>query len=466
MMPQIEDVDLLVLGSGEAGKYIAWGRASQGERAVVIERRYIGGSCPNIACLPSKNVIHTAKVASLFRRGAEFGLPAFDQKVDMLAVRDRKRQMVAGLVEMHRQKFEASGAELVMGSGTFVAPRTIRVDLSDGGVRTLRGKRVVISTGSRARLDSTPGLREASPLTHIEALELDQVPPHLLVLGGGYVGLEFAQAFRRLGSDVTIVERNTSLIAREDEDVTAAVADLMHDEGIRVVTGGVVEAVSGVSGGEVLLSVAHGGSPLTLTGTHLLVAGGRTPNTEGIGLDLTGVEVRSTGHVKVDEHLRTTAENVWAVGDCAGSPHFTHVAFDDYRVLQDNFAGGDRATTGRQIPFCLFTDPELARVGLSEREARQQGLRYRLAKLPMTAVLRTRTTSESRGFLKALVDVGSDRILGFTAFGAGAGDVLPAVQIVMSAGLPYTALRDAVLAHPTVSEAFGSLFTNLALPSG
>lgn len=465
-MPAIEDVDLLVLGSGEAGKYLAWTLAAQGERAVVIERRYIGGSCPNIACLPSKNVIHSAKVASLCRRGPEFGLPAFDQTVDMQAVRRRKREMVQGLVEMHLHKFQASGAELVVGSGTFVAPRTIQIDLNDGGARTLRGKRVVISTGSRARVDATPGLREARPLTHIEALELDQLPAHLIILGGGYIGLEFAQAFRRFGSDVTIVERNSSLISREDEDVTSAIADLMRDEGIQVVTGAVVESVSGVLGSQIRLNLAHGGQTRTLSGTHLLVAGGRTPNTYGIGLDLAGVELRPTGHVKVDERLQTTAENVWAVGDCAGSPHFTHVAFDDFRILQDNFAGGNRTTTGRQTPFCLFTDPELARVGLSEREARQQGIRYRLAKLPMTAVLRTRTTSESRGFMKALIEVDSDRVLGFTAFGSGVEDVLPAIQVVMSAGLPYTSLRDLIVTHPTISEGFGSLFSNLTLNPG
>lgn len=460
-MPPIEEVDLLVLGSGEAGKYLAWTLASQGQRCVVIERRFIGGSCPNIACLPSKNVIYSAKVASLFRRGAEFGLPPSTQPVDMAAVRTRKRMMVDGLIDMHQQKFQASGAELVMGSGKFVAPRTIEVALHAGGTRTFLGKRVVISTGSRARLDATPGLRESQPLTHIEALELDQVPPQLVILGGGYIGLEFAQAFRRLGSEVTIIERNATVIHREDDDVAAAVTELLHDEGIKVLTSTSVERISGTSGAQISIEVNSNGAASTVSGTHLLVAGGRTPNTDGIGLELAGVELEPHGHVRVDERLQTTAEDVYAVGDCAGSPHFTHIAFDDFRILRDNLAGGNRVTTGRQVPFCLFTDPELARVGLSEREAREQGIAYRLAKLPMVAVLRTRTLSETRGFIKALIEPQGqgDKILGFTAFGPEAGELLPPVQVAMSAGLPYTALRDAIFTHPTMGEGLGGLFS-------
>ena len=460
-MPEVEDLDLVVLGSGEAGKYLAWTLGSQGRRVAVIERRYVGGSCPNIACLPSKNMIHSAKVASYLRRGPEFGLPAVDAPVDMAAVRDRKRRMVDGLIEMHLGKFRASGAELVMGSGRFVAPRTIEVALADGGVRTLRGAAVVISTGSRARMDDTPGLREAGPMTHVEALELDRTPGRLVVLGGGYIGLEMAQMFRRLGADVVVVERNEALIHREDPDVTEAIAELFRDEGIEVHVGAKVDRVEGTSGGSVRLQAVRDGAAVVVEGTHLLVAGGRTPNTDGIGLEAAGVEVDARGHVRVDAKLRTTAEGVWAVGDCAGSPHFTHVALDDFRVVRDDLSGGDRVTTGRLVPFCLFTDPELARVGLSEREAQQRGIRYRLAKIPMVAVLRARTLSETRGFLKALVEADGDRILGFTAFGVEAGEVLATVQMAMIAGLPYAAVRDAVLTHPTMAEGLGPLFTAL-----
>jgi pyruvate/2-oxoglutarate dehydrogenase complex dihydrolipoamide dehydrogenase (E3) component len=265
---------------------------------VVVERRYIGGSCPNVACLPSKNVIHSAKVASYLRRGAEFGLPATDGPVDMAAVRDRKRRMVDGLIEAHFEKYRASGAELVMGSGVFVAPKTIDVALPDGGTRTLRGEVVVVCTGSRARIDDTPGLKESRPLTHIEALDLDQVPEHLVVLGGGYIGLELAQAFHRLGSRVTVVERNETLIYREDPDVTSAVGDLFRDEGIDVSTGTTLTASRGHQGNPCDSAETRGGGDVVIEGTHLLAAGGRTPNTDGIGLERVGIEFDSRGHVR------------------------------------------------------------------------------------------------------------------------------------------------------------------------
>ena len=458
MMPHPEEYDVVVLGSGAPGKLVAWSLASRGQRVAVVERRHVGGSCPNIACLPSKNVIHGARVADLVRRGAEFGITRGDWKVDMAAVRDRKRRMVDGLVEMHLAKYRESGAELVMGSGRFVGPRTIEVTLNGGGKRTLRGRAVVIDTGSRARLDDTPGLAESGPLTHVDALELDRLPEHLVVLGGGYVGLELAQAFRRFGSRVTIVERNGAVIHREDADVTEAVEELLRDEGIEIRTGTAVDRVEGKSGESVRLLTAGG----EVRGSHLLVAGGRTPNTDGIGLESVGVEVDGRGHVKVDERLKTTAEGVWAGGDCAGSPYFTHIGEDDFRVLLANLTGGDRVTTGRQVPYCLFTDPELARVGLSEREARERGVGYRLAKLPMQGVLRARTLSETRGFYKALVEADGDRILGFTAFGPEAGEVMAVVQVAMLAGLPYTTLRDAVLTHPTMAEGLAGLFSSVS----
>lgn len=460
-MPNPENFDAVVLGSGEAGKMLAWTLATQGKRSVVVERLYIGGSCPNIACLPSKNVIHSAQVASYFRRGAEFGIAAGDWKVEMPGVRDRKREMVDGLIAMHLDKYRASGAELVMGHGRFVSPKTIEVALRDGGIRTLHGKTVVINTGSRARIDATDGLREARPLTHIEALDLDHIPEHLLILGGGYVGIELAQAFRRFGSRVTVVERNGQLAHREDRDVSEALQDLFRDEGIDVVTEARVDRVEGLSGEVVRLHATRQEQEIAIEGTHLLVASGRVPNTDGIGLELAGVETDDRGFVKVNERLQTTAADVWAVGDCAGSPQFTHIGFDDFRVVRDNLAGVDRVTTGRQVPSCLFTDPEFARVGLNESEARDRGLHYRLAKIPMADVLRTRTLSETRGFMKALIEADGDRILGFTAFGPGAGEIMAIVQLAMSAGLPYTVLRDSILTHPTMAEGLIPLFARV-----
>jgi pyruvate/2-oxoglutarate dehydrogenase complex dihydrolipoamide dehydrogenase (E3) component len=455
-----EEYDLVVLGSGEAGKYIAWTQARKGKRAVVIERKYIGGSCPNIACLPSKNVIHSAKVASYFWRSAEFGISKNNTRIDMASVRDRKRKMVEAMVQVHLDNFKASGAELIIGSGRFIGPKTIEAELANGGTRVFRGENVVISTGSHVTIEQIPGLVEANPLTHVEALDLDRIPGHLLIIGGGYIGLELAQAMRRFGSQVTIVERNGRLAHREDQDVTDLLQNIFREEGIGRATSTRTTRVEGKSGDWVKLHATQNGTEVVLDGTHLMVASGRTPNTEGIGLELAGVETTSQGHVNVNERLETTAPGVWAVGDCFGSPHFTHIAFDDFRTVRDNLAGGNRVTTGRQVPFCVFTDPEFARIGLSETEAKKREIGYRLAKI---AVLRTRTISQTQGFLKALIDTESDRILGFTALGAAAGEIIAPVQIAMLAGLPYTVLRDAILTHPTIPEGLIPLFS--AVPS-
>lgn len=457
-----EEYDVLVLGSGEGGKYIAWNLAKQGQKVAVIERKYIGGSCPNIACLPSKNIIHSAKVASLFFRSHEFGITKDNCRIDMQAVRERKRRMVDGLVDMHLGIFKNSGAELIIGEGKFIGPKIIEVTDAQGNVRTLSAKKIVISTGSKAAIDNIPGMQEAKPMTHVEALELDVIPEHLLIIGGGYIGLELAQAMRRFGSNVTIIERNDRLAHREDKDVSEELEKLFRDEGIDFITNARVESVEGVSGDHVKLHLSFKDQPeRTVEGSHLLIASGRIPNTSGIGLELTGVKLRSDGHIEVNERLETTSPNIWAVGDCCGSPHFTHIAFDDFRIVFENLNGGKRSTKDRQVPYCMFTDPELARVGLSETEAKAKGIPYRLAKIPMSKVLRTRTLSETRGFMKALVDVKTDQILGFTVIGVGAGEIMASVQIAMLGKLPYTTLRDAIFTHPTLIEGLIPLFSEI-----
>jgi pyruvate/2-oxoglutarate dehydrogenase complex dihydrolipoamide dehydrogenase (E3) component len=336
----------------------------------------------------------------------------------------------------------------------------VEVTLPDGTTRRLRGENVIVSTGTRAALEAIPGLREARPLTHIEALELDKVPEHLLVMGGGYVGVELSQAMRRFGSKVTMIDRNERLMAREDKDVCEALRNLLADEGIDLVLNARIKRVSGKSGDSVSILFDEDGAEKSITGSHLLVAVGRIPNTEELGLELAGVEVTDRGYIRANERLQTTAPGVWAIGEVAGSPQFTHISVDDFRVVHANLNGGNRVTTGRQVPYCLFTDPELARVGLSEIEARAQAIPYRLFKVPMEANLRARTLSETRGFMKALVDADSDRILGFTAFGVGAGEIMGAVQVAVIGGLPYTALRDAVLTHPTLVEGLTALFSS------
>ena len=459
---QPEEFDLVILGGGTGSTIAAWTFAGEGKRVAVVERKYIGGSCPNIACLPSKNIIHSAKVASYFRRSKEFGITHDRFAIDMAGVRERKRRMVHGLNDMYMENYKNTGAEFILGTGRFIAPRTVEVALAGGTTRQLRGANVIVSTGTRAAVETIPGLAEAQPLTHIEALELDEIPEHLLVFGGGYVGVELSQAMRRFGSKVTIVDRNGRLMSKEDPDVCEALGGLLAEEGIDILLNARIKEVSGKSGDSVSVVVEQNGIEKVLKGSHVLVATGRNPITEGLGLELAGVEVTDRGYIKVNERLETTAPGVWAIGEVAGSPQFTHISVDDFRVVHANLTGGNRVTTGRQVPYCLFTDPELARIGLSETEAAAQRIAYRLFKVPMEANLRARTLSETRGFVKALVEGDSDRILGFTAFGVGAGEILAAVQMVMIAGLPYTALRDAVLTHPTLAEGLIPLFSSAA----
>jgi pyruvate/2-oxoglutarate dehydrogenase complex dihydrolipoamide dehydrogenase (E3) component len=337
--------------------------------------------------------------------------------------------------------------------------------LQDGRTRQLRAKNVIVNTGTRASIEPIPGLVESHPLTHIEALELAELPEHLIVLGSGYVGLEFAQAFRYFGSKVTVIGRMSRVLHNEDEDVSEALQQLFADDGIDVILNANVKSVTGKSGETVRILLETNGTQKNIEGTHLLTATGRTPNTNDIGLDLAGIELTPKGFIKTDEHLATTAPGVYALGEVAGSPMFTHISVDDFRVIHASITGaGKRVTTGRVVPFCLFTDPELAHYGLREREAQAQNIPYRLFRIPMEAVLRAKTVSETRGFLKCIVAADSDRILGFTAFGASAAEIMTAVQIAMSAGLPYTALRDAILTHPTWVEGLGPLFTSAATP--
>ena len=451
-MPDAENYEILVLGSGEAGKWTAWTMADEGHRTAMVERKWLGGSCPNIACLPSKNVIYSARVASLARRGAEFGLEVDQLRINMAGVQQRKRKMVEEEHQFHAKRTADAGIELIMGEGCFVAPRTIEVALNDGGTRRIVGERVFLDLGSHSTMPNVPGLAAVNPMTHIEALDLDRLPRHLIVIGGGYIGLELAQAVRRFGSDVTVIEQGAQLAEREDPDVGAALLDLFHDEGIEVLLGTHVSQVEGLSGKEVRVRAKDGHGEEIVEGTHLLVSVGRAPNTKGIGLEQVGVGLDERGYIKVNDRLETTAPNVWAMGDCAGSPQFTHVAYHDFRVVRDNLKGGNRTTKDRIVPFCMFTDPELARVGRNETEAKRGNIEYRVAKLPMANVLRTHTIAEPRGFMKMLIGKESDDIVGFTAFGIEASELMAAVQTAMVGRLPYTVLRDAIFAHPTMSE--------------
>jgi len=465
-MAKPEQFETLILGSGTGGKLMAWHMAGSGRRTAVVERRWIGGSCPNIACMPSKNEIFSARVAHLARHGAQFGTVVGPVTVDMATVRRRKRDMVEAQIAKHLQNYKTSGAELIMGAGRFVAPKTLEVQLNDGGTRVLAGEQVFVNVGTHAAIPSVPGLEAARPLTHIEALELDYLPQHLIVIGGGYVGLELAQAYRRFGSNVTIIESGPQLMSREDFDVSHEMRRIVSDEGVQVLVEAELLRVRGQSGKGVTLVVRTTSGEQNIEGSDILLAAGRVPNTAGIGLEAVGVELDSRGYIRVNERLETSAPGVWALGESAGSPQFTHISEDDFRIIRDNLAGGQRSTRDRQVPYCMFTDPPLAHVGLSEGEAARRGIITRVARMPTSAVLRAQATGETQGFMKALVGDTDDRIVGFTMIGAEAGEVMAVVQMAMMADLPYWRVRDAVLAHPTMAEGLGFLFSNVPARSG
>jgi pyruvate/2-oxoglutarate dehydrogenase complex dihydrolipoamide dehydrogenase (E3) component len=460
-MPQPEHQDFLILGSGQGGKLLAWHLARSGQRVAVVERHWVGGSCPAVACLPSKNEIWSARVAHLIRHAAQFGTETGPVATDLAKVRRRKQDMIDRDIAFHLNAYKTSGAELIMGSGRFMAPKTMEVALNDGGKRLLIGSKVVINVGTHAAIPSIPGLEAVRPLTHIEVLELDILPPHLIVLGGGYVGLEMAQAYRRFGSRVTIIEAGPQIVGREDLDIADEMQRLLADEGIAFLIEAEPLNVQGRSGEEVSVTVRTASGERKIKGSHLLVAAGRVPNTAGIGLDKVGVELNGRGFIRVNERLETTSPDVWALGECAGSPQFTHVSVDDYRIIRDNLGGGNRSTRDRLVPYCMFTDPPLARVGLSEGDAQRQGIIVRVAKLPMSSVLRTEATEETQGFMKVVVAGDDDRILGFTMIGSQADEVMAAVQMAMLAKLPYQQLRDAVITHPTIAEGLGPLLSNV-----
>ncbi|GGG71224.1 FAD-dependent oxidoreductase [Edaphobacter dinghuensis] len=456
----------VIIGSGEGGKYLAWHLAQSGEPTMVLERRWIGGSCPNINCLPAKNEIWSAKVADLAHHARNFGTITGPVSIDMEGVRRRKREMVEALVAIHVNKYKSTGAELVMGEATFVEPKTIAVRLNDGGQRTIAAERIFLNLGTHAAIPPVPGLQESSPMTHIEILELDRLPEHLIVIGGGYVGLEFAQAYRRFGSKVTILQRAAQLIPDQDADIAEELQRILISEGIDILTSVEITQVKGHSGKQVSLAVKTPQGEKEINGSHILAAAGRVPNTSGIGLELAGVKLTPKGWIQVNDRLETTAANVWAIGECAGSPQFTHASLDDFRIIRDNLAGGNRSTRDRLMPSCLFTDPQVARVGLSENEAKNKGIPVEVARVPMASVLRTRTIGETSGFMKALLSPADGRILGFAMIGAEAGEVMTVVQMAIQANANYTVLRDAVISHPTMSEGLNVLFSAVKRSKG
>jgi pyruvate/2-oxoglutarate dehydrogenase complex dihydrolipoamide dehydrogenase (E3) component len=452
--------DLIVIGSGQCGNPLASAFFAKGKRVVMIERDAVGGTCVNYGCTPTKTMVASAEVANLARHGQEFGVRVADVNVDVNAVVERKRDIVAASRKSSEKKYEHD-IELLRGVGSFTGPKQVRVQLEDGGERSLSAEIVVIDTGLSPSTPDIPGLKDIPCLNNVSIMELDTLPQHLLVLGGGYVGLEFAQMFRRFGSEVTIIQNGPQILAQEDSDVAEEVVKILREDGIRILLETKITSASREGAGVRLIGSSTA-ETRTLEGTHLLIATGRKPNTDVLNLCTAGIAMDDHGYLRVNEKLETTAPGVYAVGDVKGGPAFTHIAYDDFRILKANLLDGDhRATTGRPLPYCVFIDPQLARIGMNEKTAKRSGRDYKVARINMSSVARAFETGQTRGFMKALVDPSTAEILGAAILGADGGEIMSMLQIAMMGKLPYTALRDAIFAHPTFAESLNILFASL-----
>lgn len=455
--------DLIVIGAGQGGGPLAGVFARAGHKVAMIERAHVGGTCINVGCTPTKTMVASARVAYLARRAEDFAVRVGAVSVDLGRVRERKQRVVESFRAGSARSLERAGVEVIHGSARFVAQHALEVTMPDGERRELSAETMVIDTGARPFVPRILGLAETPFLDSTSIMELFELPEHLIVLGGGTVGLEFAQMFRRFGSRVTVVQRGSQLLSREDADVAAAVAQIFADDGIDVRLGVDTLRVAPRHDGSLTLVYAHAsGVETALTGSHLLVAVGRVPNTDKLNLAAAGVAVDERGFVKVNERLQTSVAGVFALGDVAGQPQFTHVSYDDFRVLRSNLLDGGHATTaGRVIPYTVYVDPQLGRIGLTERDARRAGHDVLIATLPMAYVARAIEVDETRGFMKAVVDAKSKRILGAAVLGAEGGELASMLQIAMMGDLPYTALRDGMFAHPTFAESLNNLFRRL-----
>lgn len=450
--------DAAIIGTGQSGKPLALALARAGWKVAVIEREHVGGTCINVGCTPTKTMVASARAAHMARRAPDYGVSAGTVGVDMRRVLERKRGVVESFRSGGQTLLEkAANLELIFGEASFIDPKRILVRLKAGGVRELEGKRIVVNTGGRPAVPPIPGLDTVPFLDSSSIMELTELPEHLVVLGGGYIGLEFCQMFRRFGSRVTIVNRDPRLILREDSDVSAEVEKILKEDGIEVLNSAQATRVEKTgSGVRVLLQ------PGEVTGSHLLVAVGRVPNSDRLNLGAAGVETDKAGFIKVNSKLETGVPGIYAIGDVKGGPAFTHISYDDFRILRENWlAGGSATIDGRMVPNCVFIDPQLASVGLNETEAQKRGLDYRVAKLPMTRVARAIETSETRGFMKAIVDARTAHILGCTILGIEGGEIMSMLQIAMMGKVPYTAIKEAVFAHPTLAESLNNLFMTL-----
>lgn len=451
----------IVIGSGQGGTPLAGALAEAGLRTALVEREHVGGTCINEGCTPTKTMVASARVAYLARRGPDYGVHTGDIRVDMRRVRERKRDIVEMFRSGGQGRLEKTkNLELIFGEASFASSKSVEARLRDGSQRVLSADRIFINAGARPAVPQLDGLKDVPFLNSTSIMELDAVPEHLLILGGGYVGLEFGQMFRRFGSRVTIVQSGEQLLGREDADVAAEVASILKQDGIEILLQARAERVEKTAAG-IQLAVRSGAGGRTLVGSHLLAATGRVPNTDALNAAAAGIAVDAKGFIQTSPRLETNVNGIYALGDIKGGPAFTHISYDDFRILRTNLIEkGSASTEGRLVPYTVFIDPQLGRIGLTEREAREQNKSIRVAKMPMNYVARALEVDEPRGFLKVVVDAESEQILGAAVLGIEGGEIMSMLEIAMMGRLPFTALRNGIFAHPTLAESLNNLFSH------
>jgi pyruvate/2-oxoglutarate dehydrogenase complex dihydrolipoamide dehydrogenase (E3) component len=457
-----ERFDAIVLGTGQAGKPLALDLGGAGRRTAVVEREYVGGTCVNVGCTPTKTMVASARVAYLARRAADYGVRCGPVAVDLAQVRKRKQAIVDDFRTGGQRRLEkAKNVELIFGEGRFTAPKVVEVTLKAGGMRTLTADAIFINTGARPARPAINGLDSVEALDSTSIMELSALPEHLLILGGGYIGLEFGQMFRRFGSNVTVVQHGKQLLAREDPDVAEEVHKILQEDGIKVLLQTEATRVQAAAGG-IVLQLRGPAGDRTVAGSHLLVAAGRTPNSDRLNLAAAGVRVDARGFIPVNDRLETNVAGIYALGDVKGGPAFTHISYDDYRIIRNNLLRGGQSTTkDRLVPYTVYIDPQLGRIGLTEQEARAQGRTIRVAKIPTSWVARALEMAETRGFIKAIVDGETWQILGAAVLAVEGGEIMSMLEIAMMAKLPYTALEDGIFAHPALAEGLNTLFMSM-----
>jgi pyruvate/2-oxoglutarate dehydrogenase complex dihydrolipoamide dehydrogenase (E3) component len=454
-----QQFDAIVIGTSQGGRFLPVELAKAGQKVALVERGQLGGVCVNRGCTPTKTMVASARLAYQARRGTEYGVHTGPVSVDLAAVRDRKRAIVAGARQNYASRLAQDGLDLIEGEARFTGPKTVEIALTGGGTRQISAPVVVIDTGTRPRPLAIAGAGDIPVLDSTSVMELDELPEHLIILGGGYIGLEFGQMFRRFGSEVTIIQTAARLMMIEDEDVSDEVAAILRDDGITVRTSSTPTRVEPAGGSRLRLTVRAKDGERQFEGSHLLSAIGRIPNTGALIPEAAGIRLDDHGFIQVDEYLETSAPGVYAMGDVKGGPAFTHLSYDDYRVLHAGLVRHEKASTrDRIVPYTVFIDPQLGRVGMTEREARAQGRAIKVAKLPMSAVIRAIETGETRGFMKAVVDAGTGQILGCAILGSEGGEIMTMIQVAMLGKLTYTAMADAIFTHPLLAEGLNTLF--------